>query len=344
MESAEVGRSDVRAVEMHRTGPPDVLGLKDVPTPVPGPGEALVQMEASGVNFAETRMRTGAFLPLLPGSLPARMGVEAAGVVSGVGDGVDSSLVGSRVLATNGNGTHAEYFTVDARALTALPPGTSPVDAVAVGVQGGTALALLAAARLTGSETVLVEAAGGGVGGYLVQLAREFGAAHVVATAGSAAKRDLARELGAAAVVDHRAPDWTDRASAVLDGGSFDVVFESVAGASARRLLDAMTPGSGRMVYYGQLSGPAEITPMDLMLRALTLIGCGSSPADYRRRDRPPTSWLAQLDKARADVLRRLADGGIRPIVDCVLPLSEAAAAHRRMEDREAMGKVILVP
>lgn len=98
------------------------------------------------------------------------------------------------------------------------------------------------------------------------------------------------------------------------------------------------------MVFYGQLGGPAEITPLDLMLRTLTLIGCGSSPADYRRGDRPPTGWLARLDRARADILNRLTTGRIRPLIDSVLPLQDAARAHQRIEDREAIGKVILTP
>lgn len=178
-----------------------------------GPGGALVRTQASGVNFAETRSRAGAFLPMMPASLPARVGVEAVGTVTAVGEGVDPALVGTRVLATNGNGTHAEYFTVAVRAMTTVPDGVSANDAVAVGVQGATALALLEAATLTGTENVLVEAAGGGVGGYLVQLAREFGAVRVVATAGSPAKRDRAHEWGADAVVDHAIPPGPTRSA-----------------------------------------------------------------------------------------------------------------------------------
>jgi NADPH:quinone reductase-like Zn-dependent oxidoreductase len=333
----------MRAIVMHQTGSPDVLGLEDVPMPSPGPGEVLVRTEASGVNFAETRSRAGAFLPLMPAALPARVGVEAAGVVDAIGKGVDPALAGTRVLATNGNGTHAEYFTVAVPAITPVPDEVSATDAVAVGVQGATALALLDAARLTGAENVLIEAAGGGVGGYLVQLAKAAGAARVVATAGSAAKQDHALAHGADAVVDHRDHDWTDHVRDA-SGGTFEVIFESIGGSSARRLLDAMTTGIGRMVFYGQLAGPAEITPLDLMLRTLTLIGCGSSPADYRSGDRPATGWLARLDHARAAVLDRLAAGQIRPVIDCTLPLSEAQQAHQRIENREAIGKIILIP
>lgn len=334
----------MRAIVMHQTGAPDVLRLEDVPVPTAGPGEVLVRTQASGVNFAETRSRAGAFLPMMPASLPARVGVEAVGAVTAVGEGVDTALIGTHVLATNGNGTHAEYFTVAVHAMTSVPDGVTATEAVAVGVQGATALALLEAAQLTGAENVLVEAAGGGVGGYLVQLSHEFGARHVVATAGSPDKRECARACGADAVLDHRDPTWTDQVRDALDGGTFEVIFESIGGASAGRLLDAMTSGVGRMMFYGQLDGPAEVTPMNLMLRALTLIGCGSRPADYRRGDRPPTGWLARLDRARADILNRLATGQIRPLIDSVLPLHDAAAAHQHIEDRAAIGKVILIP
>jgi NADPH:quinone reductase-like Zn-dependent oxidoreductase len=264
--------------------------------------------------------------------------------VTGVGPDVDASWVGRRVLSVNGNGTYAEYFTAAAPAVTVVPDGVSAIDAVAVGVQASVALALLEVARLAGSEVVLVEAAGGGVGGYLVQLAREFGAVRIIATAGSKAKRDRAEELGADATVDHSDPYWTDRVRDVLNGSTLDVAFESIGGTSAPRLLDMMTSGSGRMVYYGQLAGPADIAPADLMLRALTIVGCGSRPGDYLDGRKSANGWLLRLDRMRGAALDRLGTRRIRPLVDCVLPLPDAAQGHRRIEDREAIGKVILTP
>lgn len=343
-EGRRTGETDLRAIVMHRTGPPEVLGVENVPQPTPGPREMLVLTEAAGVNFAETRSRAGAFLPMVPASLPARIGVEAVGTVIAAGDDIDAAWLGRRVLAVTGNGTYAEYFTVAAHGATVVPDDVSPIEAVAVGIQASVALALLDVAGPLDSNVVLVEAAGGGVGGYLLQLVRELGAARVIATAGNKAKRDHALASGADAAIDHRDPNWTDHVRDVVNGSTLDVVFESLGGASARRLLDIMTNGSGRMVYYGQLAGPAEVTPTDLMLRALTLIGCGSRPGDYHAGQPSTTGWLARLGEARATVLDRLSNGQIRALIDCVLPLPEAADAHRRIETREAIGKIILVP
>lgn len=195
------------------------------------------------------------------------------------------------------------------------------------------ALCLLRAARLTGRESVLVEVAAGGVGGYLTQLARAHGAALVIGTAGSAAKRDHARSLGADVVLDHSEPGWPGGLPAALGGTTLDVVFESIGGTSAGQVLEAMTPLAGRVMFYGLLAGPPAITPLDLLRNGLTLVGCGGMPG-----------WVKRVQAARADVLAMTAEGTISPQVDSVLPLAEAGRAHQRLEDRAAIGKIILVP
>jgi NADPH:quinone reductase-like Zn-dependent oxidoreductase len=333
----------MRAIVMHQTGGPEVLRLEEVPVPDVGPGEVLVRTEAIGINFFEVRSRSGAALPVHPAALPKVPGFEAAGTVAAAGEGVDPALIGTRVASVGGSGAYAEYVAVPATAAIPLPAGLAAADAVAVTAQGATALALLRAAALTGREDVLIEAAGGGVGGYLVQLAREFGARSVIATAGSAAKRQLALDLGADAVLDHRDPDWPDQVIAANDGAMIDVIFESIAGESAGRLLNALVPGAGRMLFYGLLSGePPAISPYDLLLRGVGLIGCGGRPADYSTGR--ATGWSAQVEAARPEVLARAAAGRIRPLVDSKIPLADAARAHQRIEDRQAVGKVILVP
>jgi NADPH:quinone reductase-like Zn-dependent oxidoreductase len=318
---------------MHETGGPEVLRLEEVPVPEPGPGEVLVRIEAVGLHYAETRIRAGAFLPAMPTSLPATVGIEGVGAVEAVGEGVDPARIGSRVavILVEGTGTWAEYVTAPTGAILPVPVGLAATDAVGVGLSAAAALAMVRAARLAEGETVLVEAAGGAIGGYLVQFARQAGAGRIVATAGSEAKREHARDLGADAVLDHRDPDWPAR---VPDGG-LDVVFESIGGASAVTLLDALTPTTGRMVYYGTLSGqqPA-ITPMDLLLRGVTLIGFGGRPG----------TGLSRVTDAFADVMNGAARGQIRPLIDRVLPLAQAAEAHRRLEQRSAIGKLVLVP
>ncbi|MCW2876776.1 MAG: dehydrogenase [Sphaerisporangium sp.] len=289
----------MRAVVMHKTGGPEVLGLEEIPTPVPGPGELLLRTEAVGIPFGDLGMRAGAYLPVMPASLPTVPGSEAAGTVMEVGEGVDTGLAGSRVavMMMTGVGTYAEYVAVPVEMSTPIPEGVSAEDAVAVAVQGATALTLLR-------------------------------------TAGAKVKRERARELGADIVVDHRDPSWPGQVRDALQGATLDIVFESVAGASARELLDLMTPGTGRMLYYGRLGGePAAVTPDDLLYRGLTLIGCGGLAA-----------WAKRVAAARTDVLCLLAEGRLHPLVDSVLPLADAATAHRRIENRETMGKIVLTP
>jgi NADPH:quinone reductase len=327
----------MRAIVMRETGGPEVLEAAEVPTPDVAAGQVLVRTEAIGTHFAETKLRAGT-LPGMTPTLPSVPGFEAAGTVTAVGDGVDARLVGTRVtaMAVDGTGSYAEYLALPVRGIMPVPDGVSAVDAVAVASQGAVALGLLRTAGLTGREQVLVEAAAGAVGGYLVQLAREHGAARIIGTAGSAAKREFAGTLGADAVVDHRDPDWPAAVRKAAGEPGVDVVFESIGGASAGALLDAMAPG-GRMLYYGKLTDePPAVTPDDLFFRGLTLVGCGGLPGDG--------AWYDTVMSLRAELLDRAATGRIRPLIDTVLPLADAAEAHRRLESRQNLGKIILTP
>lgn len=317
----------MRAIVMQETGGPEVLELEDVPAPEAGPGQVLVRIEAVGVSYTEAALRGGVFPS--PAPLPAVFGLEAAGVVTATGDGADPALAGRRVVVMSTSmGSYAEYMAVTAAAVTEIPGGISSQDAVAVANFGAVALCLLRAARLTGSETVLVEVAAGGVGGYLTQLAHQFGAKRVIGTAGSQAKRDYALGIGADEVADHADPAWT----AKLAEGGIDVVFESLSGDTTGRLLPALTPGTGRIMLYGLLQGLPAVTPTDLLTRGLTLTGCGG-PA-----------WLDRVQAARADVFDLVVAERLTPRIDAVLPLEEAAEAHRRFDARTAIGKIILTP
>ena len=313
----------MRAVVLHEQGGPENLKLEQVPVPEPGPGEVLVKTEAIGVSFTEAWLRGSTFPAPVP--LPAVYGFEAAGIVTQTGAGVDESLAGQRVVIMSTSlGCYAEYAAVPASAVTAIPDTVTAADAIAVANFGAVAICLLNKAGLTGAETVLIEAAAGGVGGYLSQLAHRHGASRVIGTAGSPAKRDYARKLGADEVVDHTDPDWTAKLTDI------DVVFESFAGDTTAKLIDGMTPNSGRFLLYGFIQGPPTITAMDLMRSGLTLIGCGA--------------MLDQVRAATGDALALAASGQLRPQIDSTLPLEQAAQAHRRFDDRVAMGKVILVP
>jgi len=314
----------MRAIVLHEAGAPENLTLEDLPVPAAGPGEVVVKTEAIGVSYTETIIRSGVY----PLQLPVTFGFEAAGLVTETGEGVDKALKGRRVVVMNpGLGCYAEYAAVPVDAVTEIPDGLSANDATAVAGFGAVALCLLRAARLTGAETVLVESAAGGVGGYLTQLAHAHGAKRVIGTAGSAARRDYARSLGADEVLDHTDPGWT----AELPG--IDAAFESLAGDTTVKLVPAMTPGTGRILLYGTLQGPSTLGPADLLTRGLTLIGCGGMPG-----------WLDRVQAAKAEVLQLAADGKLKPLIDSVLPLEQAANAHQRFDDRAAMGKIILRP
>ncbi|WP_255219284.1 quinone oxidoreductase family protein [Nocardia tenerifensis] len=317
---------------MTQTGGPEVLVLQEVPAPAAGPGEVVIRAEAIPVLFPETKLRSGEFpLGVEP---PLVFGFQAAGVVTEVGAGVDGALLGRRVtVATMGFGSYAEFVSAPADSVTLIPDGLSAVDAAAVLMSGSVALPLLETAALTGTETVLIEAAATGIGGYLTQLAKEYGAARVVATAGGPVKAERAREFGADEVIDHNDPEWPARLREILGGATLDVVFDSIGGPTAAEVLDVMTPLRGRMLSYGWLSGaPAQLSAADLITRGLTLTGCAGP------------DWLARVAQARTATLQRAATGRLDPVVEAVLPLDQAAHAHKLIEDRAPLGKLILRP
>jgi NADPH:quinone reductase-like Zn-dependent oxidoreductase len=344
----------MRAIVMHHTGGPEVLRLEEVPAPTAGPGQVLVRTEAIGTFAGDTGFRSGRYpVPPLPGgTLPVVLGNEAAGTVTAVGDGVDPALVGTRVavliLPTIGAGTYAEYVAAPVDALTPVPAGLPATHAVAIATQAALALSLLSLAAPAVLDrgdggTILVTVGAAGIGGYLTQLLRarlgEPGArpgARIIATAGGQpARRQRARELGADIVVDHTDPGWPDRVRDALAGGTIDLVYDSIGGPALRALLPAVTPLAGRLVCYGNLSGqPIDLTVDELRARNLTVIANGS----------PGGGWAERVSAARADALQLAVTGRLRPLIDSELPLGEAAEAHRRLEQRLANGKIVLLP
>ncbi|MEU1996672.1 zinc-binding dehydrogenase [Nocardia gamkensis] len=322
----------MQAIVMTAVGDPDVLVAEEVPAPRPAEDEVVIRTEAIPVLFPETKLRSGEFPLAAPP--PLIFGFQAAGIVTEVGARVDSVLLGRRVaVATRGFGAYAEFVAAPADSVTPIPDGLSFVDAAAVLMNGSVAIPLLETAALTGVETVLIEAAATGVGSALTQLAGEFGAARVIGTAGSPEKAARARELGADEVIDHNDPAWTTRLRETLGGATVDVVFDSIGGASASGLLDLMTPLRGRMLGYGWLSGaPARVSATDLIMRGLTFTGCAGP------------DWLNRVARARAAVLARAAAGGLDPLVETVLPLGQASHAHRLLENRAPLGKIVLRP
>jgi NADPH2:quinone reductase len=327
---------------MSEFGPPEVLVASEVPDPAPGEGQALIDVELANITFVETQVRAGrAPNPAMVWDLPVIPGNGVGGVVAAVGAGVDPALVGTRVVSsTDWSGAYAERVAVDAAQLVAVPDGLGMREAVALLADGRTATLLVRSVGIRKGETVLVEAAGGGVGSLLVQLARNAGA-RVVAAAGDDRKLELARELGAHIAINYRHPEWADRVKAELgepagtDGemdaiGGVDLAFDGVGGAIGRASFDLVRDG-GRFFPFGMASGAfVEIPEDEAARRQVTVV----------RIARPTPEEAVQLTRT---ALTEAAAWRLRPVIGQTFPLEDAARAHAAIESRATTGKTLLV-
>ncbi|MCP2260268.1 NADPH2:quinone reductase [Streptoalloteichus tenebrarius] len=322
----------MRAVWLNEFGGPEALVPGEAPDPVPGAGQAVVRVEAVNVTFVETQVRAGRS-PFGNPRLPVVPGNGVGGVVVSVGDGVDQGLVGARVVSTTGgSGGYAELVAVSAGDVVPVPDGLDVRVATAVLADGRTAIGLTRLAGVASGEWVLVEAAAGGVGSLLVQLALAEGA-KVVAAARGARKLDLARELGAHVVVDYTSPKWTDEVLAATGGAGVDVVFDGVGGEIGTAAL-RLTARGGRFVQSGLASGEwTDTSGPEVAERGVRLLGLAQvapTPAEFRR--------------LIVDALDAAASGRLRPVIGQTFPLERAADAHAAIEARAALGKTLLIP
>ncbi|MHA6825246.1 quinone oxidoreductase family protein [Ralstonia pseudosolanacearum] len=325
----------MKAVRFHNTGGPEVLTYEDVPDPTPNDGEVLIRIEAVGMNFADVMRRRGDAYPD-PSPTPFTLGAEVAGTVVAVGNGVTSVVVGTPVLATPGAGGYAQYICVPAALVMPLPPGIDSVQAAALVGHGLTAaLSLRKAAQLKAGESVLIEAAAGGVGSFAVQLAKLYGAGKVIAAASTPEKRAIAERLGADASVDYTMPGWADNVRQLTGGRGVDVVLEMAGGDVVGQALDTLAP-FGRMVFLGQSSGKStQIDPWQLTVPNRTVTGFYIG------------AYFAFPDLVRStlnEIMGFIVTGKLKLQVGTVLPLSQAPFAHQLMEGRRTTGKVVLQP
>jgi NADPH2:quinone reductase len=312
----------MRAVWLKEFGGPEALVAGDAPDPVAGPGQALVEVEFANVTFVETQVRAGGGNAPFKPDLPVIPGNGVGGVVTAVGEGEDPGLVGARVVSsTGGSGGYAELAAVDAHGLFPVPEGLALDDAVALLADGRTATMMLRAASPQAGERVLVEAAAGGVGTLLVQLAKAAGA-RVVAAVGGDRKTRVVRDLGADVVVDYSQPGWGDAV------GGVDVVFDGVGGDIGRAAFELLGHG-GRMVSFGLASGEwAGVSEERAQERGVTLVQPDRTPEAIR------ASTKSALDEAHA--------GRLRPVIGQRFPLERADAAHAAIESRATVGKTLL--
>lgn len=322
----------MRAVRLHEPGGAEALRVETIPIPTPGPGEAVVRVEAAGVNFIDVYKRTGLYrVPL-----PATLGEEGAGTVTATGEGVTEVRVGDRVAWAGSMGSYAGFAAVPAARLVPLPEGVGASLGAAVMLQGMTAHYLAASTYpLRAGDRCLVHAAAGGTGLLLVQIARRRGA-FVVGTAGSDEKAELARAAGADEVIVYTRQDFVEEVRRITGGRGVQVIYDSVGKTTFLSGLDLLAP-RGMMVLFGQSSGP--VAPIDPQL----LSQKGSL---FLTR---PTLW--QYIATRDELLWRagelfawIAKGELRVRVGAEYPLADAAEAHRALEGRRTTGKVLLLP
>lgn len=319
----------MRAVEMSEFGPPQVLVPVEMLDPVAGTGQVVVAVAFASITFVETQVRAGkAPNPAMMPVLPVVPGNGVGGVVIQVGEGVSPALLGARVVtSTGGSGGYAERVAVPGAGLIPVPDDLRLDDAVALLADGRTAALLIRAAAVRSGDVVLVEAAAGGVGSLLIQLARNAGA-RVVAAAGTPQKLELARELGADFAVNYREPHWADRVRTEVN--AVDVVFDGVGGEIGREAFTLLSP-SGRFSPYGMASGSfADISQGDADQRGVAVIRGG------------PLTPEQMLELARF-ALGEGAAGRLRPVIGQRFPLERAADAHAAIAARSVIGKTLLV-
>jgi NADPH2:quinone reductase len=304
-----------------------------MPTPEPGPGQIRIRHGAIGLNYIDTYQRSG----LYPLALPAVLGMEAAGTVEAVGEGVTRFHVGDRAGYANGSsGAYAEAAIIAEGRAVKLPGHISDETAAAVMLKGLTVEMLVQRCySLKQGQTALVHAAAGGVGGMLVQWAKAIGAT-VIGTAGSETKLALALSHGADHVLPTDDPAWPDKVRGLTGGRGVDVVYDGVGKATADGSLKSLAK-RGWLILYGGASGPAPpIDPLALM-RGGSLFLTRPSLFDY-------TADTLELDAAARDLFGMLASGAVKPEIGQRFALKDAAEAHRALEARATTGSTLLIP
>jgi NADPH2:quinone reductase len=321
----------VRAIVATELGEPEVLRLSEAVRPAPGPGQVLVRVYVAGVNFSDTERRRGVYrrpdLPWIPGT-------EGAGVVEEIGTTVHPGWIGERVafwaMPPAVSGTYAEYAVAPEWSLFRLGDRLGFEQGAALPLQGLTAYGVVhLAARIEAGQTVLIHAAGGGVGLLAVQLARRAGA-RVLGTVSSERKAEAVLAAGGEPMA--YGEDLLQRVLRATGGQGVDVVLDSVGRATQEVSLEVLAP-FGHLVSYGDASGPPPPIDLDRLYERSLKISSYTLNVDYR-----PERWAA----IRKDLLRWVEEGSLRLNVSTILPLAAAAEAHRLIESRQSVGKIVL--
>jgi NADPH2:quinone reductase len=322
----------MRAVRIHAAGGPEAMRVDDVPQPTPQAGEALVKVDAAGLNYIDVYFRSG----LYKANLPLTLGMEAGGTVAAVGSGVADVKVGDKVAYTGVPGAYAEYAIVPAGRLVTLPSGLSTKQGAAMMLQGMTAHYLACSTYpLKSGDTCLVHAAAGGVGLLLCQIAKMRGA-RVIGTVSTEDKAKLAREAGADEVILYTKQDFVAEVKRITGGAGLEVVYDAVGKDTFDKGFDILKP-RGMMVLYGQSSGP--VGPFDLQV-----LNAKGSLFVTRPSLNHHIAARGELLQRAGDLAGWIRDGKLKLRMEFEFPLKDAAEAHRALEGRKTTGKVLIVP
>lgn len=322
----------MKAVRVHTPGGPEVMRYEDVPDPAPGAGEALVKVEAAGLNYIDVYFRTGQY----KAETPFTLGLEAGGTVTAVGSGVTEVKVGDRVAYTGVPGAYADCAVVAAQRLVVLPSGVSTRQGAAAMLQGMTAHYLACSTYpLKPGDTCVVHAAAGGVGLLLCQIAKMRGA-RVIGTVSTEEKAALARTAGADEIIFYTRQDFESEVKRLTGGKGVQVIYDSVGKTTFDAGLSCLAP-LGLMALYGQSSGPiGPIDPQVLNAKGSLFL---TRPSLFHY-----IATRADLMARAGDVLGWIQAGKLAMRMEFEFPLREAAEAHRALEGRRTTGKVLLVP
>jgi NADPH2:quinone reductase len=322
-----------QAIRVHAYGGPEVLKWEKVEVGEPGPGEVRIKQTAVGLNYIDVYSRTG-FYP--QASLPFIPGMESAGVVTAVGQGVKGLKAGDRVAYAGPLGAYAEERLIAADRVVKIPKGISDEIAASIMLKGMTAQYLLRRTYVVGPKTTLLfHAAAGGVGLIACQWAASLGAT-VIGTVGSAGKALIARAHGCAHVINYREEDFVTMVKAYTDGKGVDVVYDSIGKDTFPGSLDCLKP-LGLWVSFGQASGPVPEFKITLLSQKGSLYATRPSIANY-------TATRKDLVATASDLFDVVSSGKVKVAVNQTYPLAEAARAHRDLEARLTTGSTVLLP
>ena len=331
----EHGGGEMRGIQVSRFGGVDVLEYKELPDPHPEPHQVLIQIRGASVNFADTKARSGGYH--LGKKPPFTPGLDSAGIVLEVGSEVRGIHQGDHVIAFPASGSYAEKAVVNEELTYVIPKTLDFIKASAAALVAGTVIHMMQqVARIQENESLLVHCAAGGVGTTAVQVAKALGIRRVFGSIGSPWKEDHVCKMGADGVVDYLSPSYANDILEMNENKGVDVILNPIGGETVEHDLVCLAP-FGRLVIFGDLAvGSTTITPDNVYTKNKSILG--SSFGHYRRL-RPDL-----VKQTMEQVIELMVSGKIDVCVDRCYRLSEASQAHRKLEEREALGKLVLIP